>query len=150
MKLLATNGPAASSPYAVLGLGDVAIPAFFVALMHALDRQLDQDASATAACDSDGASGGGGSAGGGVGGAPYTRNAVLAYAVGIGAAFYANEYVRRGQPALLYLVPAVLGSALLTARARGELDLLTGFEAPTHESQNRSGATGRLRLSLHA
>ena len=35
---------------------------------------------------------------------PYGRNAVGAYALGLGAAFFANEYVRRGQPALLYRI----------------------------------------------
>jgi minor histocompatibility antigen H13 len=65
---------------------------------------------------------------------PYQRNAVAAYAVGLVAAFAANELVRRGQPALLYLVPATLGSALLTAAHRNELRTLLAFEAPDSET----------------
>ena len=41
------------------------------------------------------------------------------YAVGLASAFLANEFVRKGQPALLYLVPAVLGSALVSALTTG-------------------------------
>lgn len=46
------------------------------------------------------------------------------------SAFWANENLQRGQPALLYRVPAVVGSAVFTAwrRARGELEELWRFE----------------------
>mmetsp|Transcript_42430 Transcript_42430/g.70562 ORF Transcript_42430/g.70562 Transcript_42430/m.70562 type:complete len:402 (+) Transcript_42430:80-1285(+) len=110
VKLLAFNSPASAAPYAVLGLGDIAIPAFFCALMHQFDETLSSetpDAEAT----------------------PYRRNSVIAYPVGLAVAFWANEVVKRGQPALLYLVPAVVGSAVLTAWSRGELEKLLRFEA---------------------
>ena len=128
VKLLAQNGPDASFPFAVLGLGDVAIPAFFAALMHKFSLALDAGDAGPAAALAD-------TAGDGVGGAPYGRNAVAAYALGIGCAFYANEYIRKGQPALLYLVPAVLGSAVLTAWQRGELDALFSYEAKVGDGQ---------------
>jgi minor histocompatibility antigen H13 len=115
VKLIAANAPTASSPYAVLGLGDIAIPAFFCALLNAFDASLAAD-------DPDAPP------------PPYQRNAVAAYAVGLVAAFAANELVRRGQPALLYLVPATLGSALLTAAHRNELRTLLAFEAPDSET----------------
>ena len=113
VKLVAFNAPGAANPFSVLGLGDIAIPAFFCALM----RQLDEALIAT------------GSAAEGETPPPYCRNAVLAYPLGLCAAFWANENLQRGQPALLYLVPAVVGSALLTAWGRGELQELLGFEA---------------------
>lgn len=119
MKLLAVNPPEASYPFALLGLGDVAIPAFFVALMQQLDRELANETAETAE-----------TTGGETAGGAYRRNATLGYALGLCAAFYANANIRAGQPALLYLVPAVLGSALLTACSRGELERLLAFEAP--------------------
>ena len=45
--------------------------------------------------------------------------ATSAYAVGLLAAFAANEYWRAGQPALLYLVPATDGRARGRRRASG-------------------------------
>ena len=113
----------------MLGLGDIAIPAFFVSLMHDFDLHLAALApppppKSAAAPPPPAAPL-----------PPYGRNAVLAYSLGIAAAFYANGYVRRGQPALLYLVPAVLGAALLTAWSRGEVEALVAFEAELSDSQ---------------
>lgn len=113
VKLLAINPTASAYPYAALGLGDIAIPAFFCSLMHQYDLALASDATSPDAPPP-----------------PYRRNAVLAYALGLCATFWANENLQRGQPALLYLVPAVIGSALLTARRRGEVPQLLAFEAP--------------------
>jgi len=80
VKLVAPNAPGSANPFALLGLGDVALPSLMVAF---LGRYGDAR-----------------------GEAKWRRNAVVAYSVGLCAAFYANECVRAGQPALLYLVPS--------------------------------------------
>ena len=98
-----------SRRYALLGLGDVALPSLLVAF---LGRYGD------------------------VRGEPYRLAATSAYAVGLLAAFAANEYVRAGQPALLYLVPATVGAGLCTALATGgreAVDELLAYKEPAPE-----------------
>jgi minor histocompatibility antigen H13 len=104
VKLVAPNAPGSANPFALLGLGDVALPSLMVAF---LGRYGDAR-----------------------GEAKWRRNAVVAYSVGLCAAFYANECVRAGQPALLYLVPAVVGSGVLSAGSGDELRALLDYEEP--------------------
>lgn len=106
IKLVAPNPPGSASPAALLGLGDVALPSLLVAF---LGRYGD--------ARGDGA---------------FRAAAVAAYGLGLGAALYANAYVRPGQPALLYLVPAVIGAGCLAAARPGGpgLDALLDYEEP--------------------
>ena len=104
VKLVAPNAPGSANPFALLGLGDVALPSLMVAF---LGRYGDAR-----------------------GEAKWRRNAVVAYSVGLCAAFYANECVRAGQPALLYLVPAVVGSGVLSAGSGDELRALLDYAEP--------------------
>lgn len=112
VKFIARNPPTAAFPFALLGLGDVAIPAILVRLMYEFDQTQDDKG--------------------------YGAATVVAYAAGLGASFYANEFVRAGQPALVYLVPATLGAALLTAASRGTLDELLAFR-PYADDKNPTG-----------
>eukprot|EP00903_Cladosiphon_okamuranus_P015741 g14529.t1 len=59
----------------------------------------------------------------------YFDNSVAAYAFGLGLCFAVNFISRSGQPALLYLNPALLGSAFATAllNGNGELQQLLSF-----------------------
>ena len=104
VKFVAPNAPGSANPFALLGLGDVALPSLMVAF---LGRYGDAR-----------------------GEAKWRRNAVVAYSVGFCAAFYANECVRAGQPALLYLVPAVVGSVVLSAGSGDELRALLDYAEP--------------------
>jgi minor histocompatibility antigen H13 len=52
---------------------------------------------------------------------PYFHTALIAYIGGLGFTIFIMMYFNAAQPALLYLVPACLGSSLLTALVRGEL-----------------------------
>ncbi|CAN0066087.1 unnamed protein product [Pylaiella littoralis] len=67
----------------------------------------------------------------GVGGSgrSYFDNSVAAYALGLGLCFSVNFISKSGQPALLYLNPALLGSAFATAllNGNGELQELLAF-----------------------
>ena len=102
VKLVAPNPAGSANAYALLGLGDVALPSLMVAF---LARRGDA-----------------------LGEAKWRRNAVLAYAVGLCCAFYANECVRAGQPALLYLVPLTVGSGVLSAGGPDGLRALLDYE----------------------
>ena len=83
-----------SRRYALLGLGDVALPSLLVSFLGRYGDARGERA--------------------------WRLTATSAYAVGLLlAAFAANEYVRAGQPALLYLVPATVGAGLCTALATG-------------------------------
>lgn len=89
------------NPAVILGLGDIVIPGVAVAFL----RQFGEAAEG-----------------------PYFINAVIAYVVGLTIALLANTFIQNGQPALLYIVPAILASALLTAFWYGEVHELLSFQ----------------------
>ena len=105
--LKAPNPPDAATPYALLGLGDVALPSLLVSFLGRYGDARGERA--------------------------WRLTATSAYAVGLLMAFAANEYWRAGQPALLYLVPATVGAGLCTALAtggRGAVDELLAYKEP--------------------
>lgn len=57
----------------------------------------------------------------------YFYSTVLGYSLGICVTMAMLLIFKRGQPALLYLVPGVLGSLYVTALIRGELKLIWGY-----------------------
>ena len=57
----------------------------------------------------------------------YFLNSFVAYIVGLVVTIFVMHVFKAAQPALLYLVPAVLGSSLATAIARGELTTLLAY-----------------------
>lgn len=57
----------------------------------------------------------------------YFVSVMIAYIVGLSAAFAANEVTGLGQPALLYLVPCTIGAIVLTAMSRRELSRVWRF-----------------------
>ena len=108
--LKAPNPPDAATPYALLGLGDVALPSLLVSFLGRYGDARGERA--------------------------WRLTATSAYAVGLLAAFAANEYWRAGQPALLYLVPATVGAGLCTALATGgreAVDELLAYKEPAPE-----------------
>jgi len=93
--------------YSMLGYGDVVLPG----LLAAYARRVDLDAAA--------------GAGGWLAG--YFGPVVVAYGAGLALTFLAlarSWFGDQGQPALLYLVPATLGTALALAWRRGQLRAL--------------------------
>ena len=110
-------------PFSILGLGDVVIPGSFVALMRDVDGQLAPEGSPSQAEASSSSSSLAAWNG------PYFSTALAGYGLGLGLTFVANEVTKAGQPALVYIVPLVLGSVLLTAARRGEVGELFAFEA---------------------
>lgn len=90
-------------PYAILGLGDVCVPGLFAALASRIDKRL------------------------GDGKEPYFAAAMTAYGAGLLTCFGVNVWTGAAQPALLYLVPALIGSTLLVGGLRGELGDVISF-----------------------
>ena len=98
-----------------MGLGDVALPSLLVSFLGRYGDAKGERA--------------------------WRLTATSAYAVGLLMAFAANEYVRAGQPALLYLVPATVGAGLCTALATGgreAVDELLAYKEPAPEYTRRS------------
>jgi len=90
-------------PCSMLGLGDIVIPGIFVALMLNLDSSK------------------------GLASRPYFVSNLIAYELGLLCTVGVMHVFDAAQPALLYLVPACIGSSLLTAAYRGELKELVNF-----------------------
>jgi len=100
-----------SYPFSVLGLGDVVIPGLFVRFMSKVDQVLRPK------------------------NLSYFNVATGAYAFGLMACFAANEIYHNGQPALLYLDPSLVGSALACAAANNQLDEVWNFEEESEEEE---------------
>jgi len=94
-------------PFSVLGLGDVVVPGLFVRFLAQMDDALKPTK------------------------VSYFQAGTVAYALGLSVCFAVNEITKSGQPALLYLDPACIGSALLAATANGQLPEVWNFEEPT-------------------
>ena len=137
--------------FSILGLGDIVIPGFFIALLLRFDAALHASASsnlfatrpfaalpaiATSAAVDPSPSAAAVAATSTSSNAtphasfpkPFFYNCLVAYAGGLVATVAAMLHFRAAQPALLYLVPACLGSALLTADARGALAALFAYD----------------------
>jgi len=91
-------------PFSVLGLGDVVIPGLFVRFMAKVDEVLQPK------------------------NLSYFTTATFAYAAGLAACFGANEMFHNGQPALLYLDPSLVGSALACAAVNNQVSDVWDFE----------------------
>ena len=63
----------------------------------------------------------------------YFNASTLAYAVGLIVCFIVNEVTHAGQPALLYLDPACVGSALACGVVNGQLREVWEFEEEVDE-----------------
>lgn len=100
-------------PFSVLGLGDVVIPGIFVRFMTKLDASLQPTRLS------------------------YATTTTIAYGVGLLVCFVANELTNSGQPALLYLNPACVGSAIACGAANGQLQEVWNFEDETATSSSR-------------
>ena len=99
--------------FSVLGLGDVVIPGLFVSLMTKADEVLQPK------------------------NISYFGVAVAAYAIGLAACFTANEIYHNGQPALLYLDPALVGSTLLVANINDQVSDLWTFKEEENEDKEK-------------
>ena len=106
--------PQSDGGYAMLGLGDIVLPALLVAFAARVDRRRKIFR--------------------------YFPILVFGYAVGLGAANTAVAVFQVGQPALLYLVPSTLGLFCAIARADG---ILSNLWHPERSTQPPSSSGDR-------
>lgn len=99
---LLVNGFNASN-FAMLGLGDIVVPGIFIALLLRFDKSLKR------------------------GSEFYFRATFSAYILGLLATILVMHMFKHAQPALLYLVPACLGTPLTLALLRGDINALFRF-----------------------
>ena len=107
--LAAARGVAAAagskaSPFSMLGLGDIVIPGVFVALLLRRDAARGSKKAGSPA----------------KGAGAYFTAAYAGYVAGLAATIVVMNVFEAAQPALLYIVPAVLGCVGALAGARGE------------------------------
>ncbi|OQR93840.1 aspartyl protease family A22B [Achlya hypogyna] len=106
--------------FSILGLGDIVIPGIFVALL------LRFDATRAKALQGDDFP------------KPYFHVNILFYVLGLVATVVVMVVFNAAQPALLYLVPACLGSSLVTGLVRGELKELLAYSEEDEEEPKKA------------
>jgi minor histocompatibility antigen H13 len=90
--------------FSMLGLGDIVIPGFFVALLLRFDKVQKNRSS------------------------PFFTWCFRAYVAGLLTTIAVMHVFKAAQPALLYLVPFCLGSSFFTGLATGQWNLLLAYE----------------------
>ncbi|KAK5648795.1 hypothetical protein RI129_003687 [Pyrocoelia pectoralis] len=100
---LLTHGFSANN-FAMLGLGDIVVPGIFIALLLRFDHSLKRQSKL------------------------YFHATFIAYFLGLMATIFVMHMFKHAQPALLYLVPACLGTPLAVALVKGDLTALFKFE----------------------
>lgn len=100
---LLSNGFSANN-FAMLGLGDIVIPGIFIALLLRFDHSLKRKTKT------------------------YFHATCFAYFVGLMATIFVMHIFKHAQPALLYLVPACLGTPIALAVIKGDLKTMFKYE----------------------
>jgi len=95
--------------FSLLGLGDIVIPGIFVALMLRFDYYLYKKYKT------------------GVFAKTYFYMTFAFYVIGLVLTIVVLHIFRAGQPALLYIVPCVLGASFVTALVKGQVGELFGY-----------------------
>lgn len=110
----------AKGEFSLLGLGDIVIPGLFVALLLRFDaiRTKTQLSLIEQADFSQ----------------TYFQTNIVAYAVGLALTVGVMYFFNAAQPALLYLVPACLGTSFLVGAFRGELTQLYKYSEENEEA----------------
>jgi minor histocompatibility antigen H13 len=119
IKLLFPRGaasvPGGKRPMGMLGLGDIVIPGIFVALVLRYDYRHGFKSS-------------------------YFQTAFWGYTGGLGLTIFVMNYFQAAQPALLYIVPAVLGCVFAHAAAKGEFKKVFEFSEQDHAAATAAPA----------
>ncbi|CCI45211.1 unnamed protein product [Albugo candida] len=107
--------------HSILGLGDIVIPGIFVALLLRYDAHRAEITNSFRSFTK-----------------PFFHAGLCAYVLGLATTVVVMFYFNAAQPALLYLVPSCLGSALITAYVRGEIEELFSY-SEEEEQPDSSG-----------
>jgi len=98
---------AAQLEFSMLGLGDIVIPGIFIALLLRFDAHRSVGKKSVSKL--------------------YFYTCYVSYFIGLVTTIAVMHIFKAAQPALLYLVPACIGSSFLLALFRGELSLLFAY-----------------------
>jgi hypothetical protein len=112
----------------LLGLGDIVIPGFFLALLLRFDASNASIAEVPTNIHATFPK-------------PYFHSCLVAYVFGLATTLYVMIVFKAAQPALLYLVPACLISSFACAIIRGEMKTLMEYSEEVEEEEN-NGAEG--------
>jgi minor histocompatibility antigen H13 len=117
---------------ALLGLGDIVIPGFFLALLLRFDaHQADIPVHYTDVHASFPK--------------PYFHSALIFYILGMATTMAVMIFFEAAQPALLYLVPACLISSLGCAMMRGEMSELLAYSEELEEEAEGEATKEELK-----
>ncbi|KAL1803102.1 signal peptide peptidase [Daucus carota subsp. sativus] len=119
IKLLFPTADAAR-PYSMLGLGDIVIPGIFVALALRFDVSRAKQSQ-------------------------YFKSAFLGYTLGLVLTIVVMNWFQAAQPALLYIVPAVIGCLAFHCIWNGEVKELMEFdESKNSDSQDNDNDDSKI------
>lgn len=107
-------------PFSLLGFGDIFVPGLLVSFCYGFDLQV-------------------------ISGGIYYFTVSIAYGVGLALTFVALMVMKKGQPALLYLVPCTLTAVFLLALKRKEFEQM--WSGKLKPCQNTPQASGDVGLS---
>jgi len=110
-------------PFNMLGLGDIVVPGIFIALMLRMDVARAKAAPPAVPPR-----------------ARYFRTVMGGYVLGLGTTIAVMNIFNAAQPALLYIVPAVLGAVAARAAVAGELPAVLAWEEESGAEEEASGA----------
>ncbi|DBA01101.1 TPA: hypothetical protein N0F65_001729 [Lagenidium giganteum] len=116
--------------YSILGLGDIVIPGIFIALLLRYDAHRANVTSSSQSFSK-----------------PFFHVNLLFYVLGLVATVVVMFVFNAAQPALLYLVPACLGSAIVTAFVRGEFKELLAYSEEEEEGDDKEKKDGAKKDS---
>lgn len=120
---LLTHGFSANN-FAMLGLGDIVVPGIFIALLLRFDNSLKRNTNT------------------------YFYATFAAYFLGLMATIFVMHIFKHAQPALLYLVPACLGTPLLLALIKGDIKTLFKYEDnPSTDNPEKSNANNAVPVT---
>lgn len=103
-------------PFSMLGLGDIVIPGIFVALALRFDASRGRQSQ-------------------------YFTSSFLGYTVGLALTIFVMNWFQAAQPALLYIVPAVIGFLAVHCLWNGDVKPLLEFDESKAKVSEGQGAT---------
>jgi minor histocompatibility antigen H13 len=122
--------------FSLLGLGDIVIPGLFVAILLRFDAvraKVNPTKNAEHASFNK----------------HYFNVNIISYAAGLVVTVLVMYFFKAAQPALLYLVPACLGSSLTVAAVRGEFQQLFSYDEESYNSlrDKQSNASANVNVN---
>ena len=107
----ALDAASASSPFSMLGLGDIVIPGIYVALTLRMDHARAAAATVT----------------GKAAPARYFPSVMFGYFAGLATTIWVMNYFKAAQPALLYIVPGIIGATFIRALFAREIGAIWAY-----------------------